>query len=181
MVYAFVDVETTGFNPASDRIIEVAVVRYEDGQIVDTYQTLINPEIYVSSFIQEMTGIDLWTLQTAPTFFEIADEILERFEDATLVAHNVGFDYGFLSKEFARLNYEFRPSRLCTVQLSRALYQQFRSHALDSVIERFCIQCEERHRALGDTLATVEFFEIARKEVGEERFLQELQRLTYKA
>lgn len=178
MVYAFVDVETTGFNPASDRIIEVAVVRYEDGQIVDTYQTLINPEIYVSSFIQEMTGIDLWTLQTAPTFFEIADEILERFEDATLVAHNVGFDYGFLSKEFARLNYEFRPSRLCTVQLSRVLYPQFRSHGLDSVIERFSIQCQERHRALGDVLATVKFFEIARQDAGEDYFGQTLKRLT---
>lgn len=181
MVYAFVDVETTGYSPQNDRIIEIAIVCYEDGKITDTFQSLINPGAYVSSFIQAITGIDPNMLKAAPTFSEIADEVLERFEDAMLVAHNAGFDYGFLSKEFARLNYEFRPSRLCTVQLSRALYPQFRSHALDSVIERFCIQCEERHRALGDTLATVEFFEIARKEVGEERFLQELQRLTYKA
>jgi len=178
MVYAFVDVETTGFNPTSDRIIEIAVVRYEDGQIRDTYQTLINPEIYVSNFIQEMTGIDMVALQSAPLFVDIAEEILERLEGATLVAHNVGFDYGFLKAEFRRLNYDFRPDKLCTVQLSRALFPQYTGHGLDAVISRFGIQVHDRHRALGDTLATIKFFEIARDKIGADYFGQTIKRLT---
>lgn len=178
MVYAFVDVETTGFNPTSDRIIEIAVVRYEDGQIRDTYQTLINPEIYVSNFIQEMTGIDMVALQSAPLFVDIAEEILERLEGATLVAHNAGFDYGFLKAEFRRLNYDFRPDKLCTVQLSRALFPQYTGHGLDAVISRFGIQVHDRHRALGDTLATIKFFEIARDKIGADYFGQTIKRLT---
>lgn len=178
MVYAFVDVETTGFNPSSDRIIEIAVVRYEDGQIRDTYETLVNPEIYVSSFIQEMTGIDSMALQSAPLFAEIAEEILERLEGAILVAHNVGFDHGFLKTEFRRLNCDFHPSRMCTVQLSRTLFPQHSGHGLDAVISRFGIQVNSRHRALGDTLATIKFFEKAREAVGDDRFSQVLQHLT---
>lgn len=177
MIYAFVDVETTGYSARDDRIIEIAIVRYENGVVIDTFQTLINPEVYVGSFIQEMTGIDPHLLEDAPTFAQTADEVLERFEDAVLVAHNVGFDFGFLSKEFARLNYVFRPSRLCTVQLSRVLYPQFRSHGLDSIISRFGIACADRHRALDDTLATVRFFEIAQQEAGQEYFEQTLKRL----
>jgi len=178
MVYAFVDVETTGFNPSSDRIIEIALVRYEDGQICDTYETLVNPEIYVSSFIQEMTGIDLPTLQAAPLFAEVAGEILDRLDGAILVAHNVGFDHGFLKAEFRKLNYDFRPSRMCTVQLSRTLFPQHSGHGLDAVISRFGIEVNGRHRALGDTLATIRFFEIARQIAGEDYFSQTLKRLT---
>src|SRR5690349_15614950 len=93
-VLTFVDIETTGTRMQYDRIIEIGMLRVEDNTLVDTYSTLINPEIYVSPFIENMTGIDTKELEYAPLFMEVLPEIEERLKGAVFVAHNVRFDYG---------------------------------------------------------------------------------------
>lgn len=155
---SFVDIETTGTSMYHDRIIEIAIVTVKDGLIVDQFDTLINPQSSVSPFITQMTGISTQDLEEAPSFRELCDEIYERLENTLFVAHNVRFDYGFIKNEFRNQGMSFSLKQLCTVKLSRSLFPRFRKHNLDSIIERHGIVCENRHRALGDTLATYEFY-----------------------
>lgn len=155
---AFVDIETTGTSVTRDRIIEIAVLRVENGEIVDRYQSLIDPGTYVSPFIEAYTGIKRDELDKAPSFASIAETLLELLADCTFVAHNVRFDYGFLKNEFQRINLPFSAKMLCTVKLSRRLYPQERHHNLSAIIERLGIPCASRHRAMGDVEATWQFF-----------------------
>lgn len=156
--FTFVDIETTGSRVNYDRIIEVGLLRVENDEIVSQYQTLINPETYVSPFIEEMTGIHQEDLLTAPTFEDVKEKIYETIYDSVFVAHNVRFDYGFLINEFKRYGISFSSKMLCTVKLSRHLFPEHRRHNLDSIIERHNIVCQNRHRAFDDAKVLWEFF-----------------------
>lgn len=155
----FVDVETSGGGPLHDRVIEVGLVVTEGGETVETWESLVNPNIRVQTEILAMTGIKPQDLETAPEFYQIAEEISKRLEGAVFVAHNARFDFSFLKSEFARLERRVWWPQLCTVRLSRQLFPQYQRHGLDALIERFQITCQNRHRALGDALATAEFYQ----------------------
>src|SRR5690348_11051297 len=99
---AFLDVETTGLSVTRDRIIEIGILKVEKGVVIDTFNSLVNPQTYVSSYIENITHIPLIELDKAPTFYEIQDRIMEMLEGFILVAHNARFDYGFLRNEFKR-------------------------------------------------------------------------------
>lgn len=161
---AFVDIETTGTRAFYDRIIEIGILRVEDNEIVDTFQTLINPEGMIPREITMMTGISSEMLEDAPTFRQKKDDILEMLADCVFVAHNVRFDYGFLKNEFDREEITFTSKHFCTVQLSRMLYPQFRHHNLDSLIERYGFAAERRHRAYDDARVLVDFYHKVLKE-----------------
>lgn len=168
---AFVDIETTGVRSAYDRIIEIGIVVMEDNKVVKTYSTLINPDSsYLPPEITQITGITASELTNAPTFREVADEILEYLEDTVFVAHNVRFDYGFLKNEFKRLNKSFNRKHFCTVRLSRLLYPTLPRHNLDSLITNLNIPCERRHRALDDAQVISVFYQKAKKEFPDELF-----------
>jgi DNA polymerase-3 subunit epsilon len=154
----FVDIETSGSQPSSSRVIEVAVIRIERSKVVDSYQALINPGETLPWQITRVTGLTDDDLFEAPKFEAIAGELLKILDGSVFVAHNVQFDYGFLQKEFERMGAKFGMPYLCTVQLSRALFPQYRKHNLSALIERFGIEIESRHRAMGDTQAMVEFY-----------------------
>jgi len=100
--YAVIDVETTGLSPKTERLTEIAIVILEDGNIVDEYSTLINPEKKVPYRITQLTGINTQMVQDAPYFYEIAKKVVEITEGRTFVAHNASFDYRFIQAEFAR-------------------------------------------------------------------------------
>jgi DNA polymerase-3 subunit epsilon len=160
---AIVDVETTGGFAENDRIIEIGIIRVEKGKMVEKYNTLIDPEQYLSPFITNLTGITDKHLQKAPTFISVRENISELLNNAIFVAHNAHFDYGFVKHEFKRLGDRWEAERLCTVQLSRHLYPEHRHHNLDSVIERCNIKCESRHRALDDAKAVWDFLKHSEK------------------
>ena len=146
----FVDLETSGANFANDRIIEVGLVEVDpDG--VREWSVLVNPEVPLSPFITNLTGISEAMLRPAPTFREIAQELLDRLRGRLFVAHNARFDYGFLKGEFGRLGVDFRLPSLCTVKLSRKLYPEHHRHNLDTLVERHGLAAGGgRHRALTD-------------------------------
>lgn len=146
----FVDIETTGGMAQNDRIIEIGVVRVENGKVVKTWEQLINPGQWLPDFIVGLTSITPQMLEHMPRFTDIADELLGILDDSLFVAHNARFDYSFLKAEFRRLNLDVSWPQLCSVRLSRALYPQHKSHSLDSLIERHRLTCNARHRALGD-------------------------------
>lgn len=145
----FVDLETTGANFINDRIIEIGVVEV-DSDGVREWSTLINPEQPVSAFITQLTGIDSGMVASAPVFAQIAPEIQQRLRGRLFIAHNARFDYTFLKREFLRLGIDFRAPSLCTVKLSRKLFPEHHRHNLDSLVTRFSIDVEDRHRALAD-------------------------------
>src|SRR3989344_686890 len=157
---AFVDIETTGTSLASDRIIEIGIVRVENNTVTKTFQTLINPQTYLSPFITNMTGIQEHMLDNAPTFSQVKDDIKQLLQDCVFVAHNVRFDYGFLKHEFKRLGHTFTQKHFCTVKLSQILFPRARHHNLDSIIKRHSISCENRHRAFDDAQVLWDFFQL---------------------
>lgn len=156
--YAIVDIETTGGLVKRDKITEIAIVVHNGEEIIEQYQTLINPERSIPSFITDMTGITNDMVAEAPLFCEVAKEIVLKTEGAVFVAHNARFDYGFLREEFSRLGYTYTRKQLCTVRLSKKLLPQLRSHSLDSLIRHYQLKVDNRHRALDDALATAEIF-----------------------
>lgn len=152
------DVETTGGKASYHRIIEIGLWFVENGQLVDSWQTFINPERSLPPKITELTGITVNDLKDAPTFADIADELWDLLQDRVLVAHYARFDYGFLKNEFRRLGRDYRTKPLCSVKLSRRLFPECKRHGLDVIIKRFDLVIENRHRALDDALMIYQFF-----------------------
>src|SRR5690606_6316102 len=157
-LYAIVDIETTGGHAKRDKITEIAIVLHNGREVVDQYQTLVNPERSIPGYIANMTGITDDMVADAPLFYEVAKDIVLKTEGAVFVAHNARFDYGFLREEFARLGYAYTRRQLCTVRLSKKLLPQLRSHSLDSLIRHFGLDVKHRHRAMDDALAKAEIF-----------------------
>lgn len=159
-MYAIVDVETTGLSPSGEKITEIAIYLHDGKQIVDEFQSLINPEKKIPYRIVQMTGINDQLVQDAPKFYEIAKKIVELTEGKILVGHNVQFDYNFIRSEFKSLGFDFQRRTLDTVRLSRKLIPERRYYSLAKLCKDLGIENPARHRAAGDALATTRLFEI---------------------
>ncbi|OIQ86755.1 excinuclease cho [mine drainage metagenome] len=154
---ACIDVETTGASPEFDRITEIGIVEMMPDGTVREWSTLVNPQMPIPAFIEGLTGISNAMVEQAPTFAQVADEVLQRLAGRLFVAHNARFDYAFIRNEFRRMERDFRADTLCTVRLSRRLYPQHYKHNLDSLIQRLGIEMEDRHRALADARVLMHF------------------------
>lgn len=174
----FLDLETTGANPATDRITEVAIVKVTDGVLEYQWSTLVDPGVPIPPMIQRFTGITDEMVRGAPTFAAIADELRARLAGSLFAAHNARFDYGFLKNEFRRRGEDFSARVLCTVKLSRALYPGHPRHGLDALIERHGLTCSARHRALGDARVLWDFVQLAGAELGSEAVQAALDKAT---
>lgn len=154
--YAVVDVETTGSSPErGHRITEIAVVIIRDGVIAEDFQTLVNPGRPIPARIAGLTGITDAMVADAPFFEDVADDLLDRLKDRVFVAHNVAFDWRFVSRQLGdAVGYAPDEPRLCTVQLARRLAPELKRRNLDAVANHFGIPIQARHRAYGDALAT---------------------------
>lgn len=172
----FVDIETTGVSYRNSRILEIAVIRFENGKVTQEFSTLLNPETYIPTNITALTGIKTSDVHGKPTFAEITAELHNILKGAVFIAHNVRFDYSFLKHEFANLGINFSPRLLCTVRLSRALYSSHRGHNLAKLIERHQIPVKARHRALDDARALLHFSQLAFEEHGYDLFNQAIHR-----
>jgi DNA polymerase-3 subunit epsilon len=154
MPYAIVDIETTGGFANKNRIIEVAIVIFDGKEVIEQYETLINPQYAIPAFISGLTGITDEMVAGAPAFEDVADDIGKLLEDKIFVAHNVNFDHGFLKNEFNRIGKGFVVKKLCTVRLTRKVFPGLKSYSLGSLCENFDIPNRARHRAMGDAMAT---------------------------
>lgn len=156
--YAIVDIETTGGMSHRDKITEIGIVIHDGEKIVDSWESLINPERNIPANITRITGITNDMVQDAPKFFEVAKKVVELTEGAIFVAHNVRFDYGFIKNAFENLGYTYTRKQLCTVRLTRKSFPGLRSYALGNLIKHFDIKVNARHRALDDAMATAIIF-----------------------
>jgi len=154
--YAVVDVETTGGSPdRGHRITEIAVVEIRDGVIEEDFQTLVNPGRSIPNQISRLTGITNEMVRGAPFFEDVASDFHDWLEGRVFVAHNVSFDWSFVSAQLGdSIGSVPQGPRLCTVQLARRLVPDLRRRNLDSLATHFGIPIHLRHRAYGDALAT---------------------------
>lgn len=151
--FAIVDIETTGGMVKRDRMTEIAIVLSNGQEIIGEYESLINPGISIPPFITKITGITDEMVADAPTFPEVARQIVEWTDGHIFVAHNVRFDYGFIRQAFAELGFPYNRRRMCTVQMSKRLLG-LPSNSLESLIKYYQIDVSRRHRALDDARAT---------------------------
>ncbi len=159
-MYAIIDVETTGTAATYGKLTEIAIILHDGINTTDTFNTLINPECNIPYNITRLTGITNEMVANAPKFYEIAKKIIELTAGRIFVAHNAMFDYSFVKEEFKRLGYDFKRKTICTVKLGRKLLPGYRSYSLGNICADLGIQITDRHRAIGDALATTKLFEI---------------------
>ena len=155
---AIVDVETSGTG-RDDRIIEIGILRIENGVCTETFRTFLDPERVLSPWISNLTGIVQSDIDGAPHFANVASQVERLLSGAIFVAHNVSFDYAFIKGEFERIDRFFEAQCLCTVKLSRLLSPRAKHHNLSAVIRRHKLLCESRHRAFDDAHALWQFMQ----------------------
>ncbi|MDP4797884.1 MAG: exonuclease domain-containing protein [Crocinitomicaceae bacterium] len=160
MNFAIVDIETTGGSPKDSKITEIAIYKHNGFEIIDEYETLINPEIPIPAFIANLTGINDQMVMNSPRFFEVAKDIVEFTKDCVFVAHNVAFDYGILRSEFRSLGFDYRLPHMCTVKTARKIIPGHDSYSLGKLTRSLGITLTGRHRAGGDALATAKLFTV---------------------
>lgn len=159
MWYAIVDIETTGGHAAANGITEISIHLHDGQQPVGHFETLINPDQFIPSYITGLTGITNEMVRNAPLFSEVAERIYTLLRDNVFVAHNVNFDYSFIKSALAECGYELNANKLCTVRLSRKVFPGLASYSLGNICGYLGIKIDDRHRAGGDARATVTLFE----------------------
>jgi DNA polymerase III epsilon subunit family exonuclease len=154
--YVVVDTETTGGRSGStDRITEIAAVVVHKGEIVELFETLVNPQRSIPYFVTKITNITWDMVKDAPTFDRVAPEVLRVLEGNVFVAHNATFDWRFVSSELSRATgRQLRGRKLCTVKMAGKVLPQLGRRSLDYVAQYYGVEIHGRHRAAGDALAT---------------------------
>ena len=158
MLYAIVDIETTGGYAAAGGITEVAVVVTDGENIIDRYETLVNPVYTIPRYVETLTGITNAMVEDAAHFKMIAGKLYELLCDKIFVAHNVNFDYSYLKYHFKEAGYELDCKKLCTIRLGRQLVPGCKSYSLGNFCREIGIPIHQRHRAGGDADATAKLF-----------------------
>ena len=163
--YVVFDLETTGLSPFKDEIIEIGAVKVDkNGQIVDTFTTLVKPTQPVSGFIQNLTGITNEMLKGAPSIYVALPRFANFAGDAILVGHNVTFDIAFIQqKSKIYKDMSFMNPYVDTLSLTRKVYPNLKSYKLQDLIKEFNLKTFATHRALADVLATQQLYEILKK------------------
>ncbi len=156
MSYVVVDTETTGGRHAgADRITEIAAVVVRNGEIVELFETLINPQRSIPYFVSQLTNITWDMVRDAPTFDRVAADVIRVLEGNVFVAHNAMFDWRFVTSEVSRATgRRLGGRRLCTVKMARKVLPQLSRRSLDHISRYYGVENHARHRAGGDALAT---------------------------
>src|SRR6476661_1828297 len=158
MLYAIVDIETTGGHASGHGITEVAIRIHDGTQVVEQFDTLINPNQFIPRYITALTGISNGMIEDAPSFETVAPKIAELLADKVFVAHNVNFDYSFLKHQLQSCGLDLNTKKLCTVRLSRKIIPGLPSYGLGKLCSQLNIPIYNRHRAGGDADATAVLF-----------------------
>lgn len=156
--YAIVDIETTGGNASHSRITEIAIVIHDGREVLERWETLVDPEQDIPAPIFALTGIDNELVRNAPTFEKVAETIHNLLEGRIFVAHNVNFDFSFVRHQLTQEGYRWTPRKLCTVRTARKIRPGLPSYSLGNLCRSLDIPLENRHRAGGDADATALLF-----------------------
>lgn len=159
-LFHIVDVETTGLSADVDRVIELATVTVRDGEVIDCFETLVNPGVAILAVTTNITGIDAETLANAPS----TEAALKRWitylgEGGQFVAHNADFDWRFLKAECARFGLPFPFKRkYCTMKMAESVFTHGRRIKLEHLVKRLGVDATPCHRAMADADAAAKAF-----------------------
>ena len=158
--YCVFDLETTGFSFRTEKITEIGIMKIRNGEIIDTFETFVNPEKPIPPKVQEVTHITDDMVKDAPKIEEVLPKVMEFFGDSVLVAHNADFDTGFLRYNCQQLGYKFENTYLDTLALAKNLFPNYKKYKLGVIAENLGIEVLVAHRALDDVDTTVKVFNI---------------------
>lgn len=158
--YIVLDIETTGLSVKEDKIIELAAAKVKNGEVIDSFETLVNPEMHISSRVQKVNHITDEMVMEAPTIQTAILQFIEFIEDLPLVAHNgTAFDFKFVKREAEAAGKKITNSTFDTLALSRLAFPESDNHQLSTLVEYLEIEIKNTHRAMLDVLATVSLFQ----------------------
>jgi len=166
ITWTFLDVETTGLDPSlGERICEVSILRCRNGEVLEKFQSLIDPRKTISPEAQAVNGITPEMLQGKPSFSETAPKILSMIQDSVIVCHNAPFDIGFLKTEFGRLGQSLPPLTVVdTLKLARKHFR-YAKNSLGYLARELGVPSEGWHRAENDTMILKNVFDLFMKEL----------------
>lgn len=156
--YVVFDLETTGFSPETNRIIEIGAVKVQNGKIVDKFSTFVNPQVPIPFRIEQLTSINDSMVIDAPVIADILPEFMKFCEGCVMVAHNADFDMSFIKKNCQRMDIPCKPTIVDTVALARVLLPNLNRFKLDTVAKALGVSLENHHRAVDDAGCTAEIF-----------------------
>ena len=163
VTYYVLDLETTGFSAVNEKITEIGIMKVKDGEVLDEFSCFVNPEKHIPQRVQEVTNITDEMVADAETIDKVFPKMLEfigKDKNAVLVAHNAGFDIGFLKQNAKVLGYEFDYTYLDTLSLAKDLFPEYKKYKLGKIADNLGIKVEVTHRALDDVDTTVKVFRV---------------------
>lgn len=159
--FVITDIETTGPKKGYDRIIEIAAVKVQNGKVVESFESLVDPEIPIPRIISNLTGISSKMVDKQPTILNVLPKYLEFLGKDIFMAHNSSFDFNFIKSETERLGLQSisKNMRICTLKIADRLLPHVRARGLNGLAKYFNYSIHGRHRAMSDVLATKYFFD----------------------
>ena len=161
--YCVFDLETTGISFRTEKITEIGIMKVKNGEVIDTFETFVNPEKPIPMRVQEITNITDDMVKDAPTIEEVLPKVLEFFGDSVLVAHNADFDTSFIKYNCEKMGLKFDNTYLDTLRLAKDLFPEYKKYKLGIIAENLGIKVEVAHRALDDVDTTVKVFNVMLK------------------
>ena len=158
--YCVLDLETTGFSAVTEKITEIGIMKLKNGEVIDKFSCFVNPEKHIPQRVSEVTNITDEMVQNAETIDKVFPKMLEFLGDSVIVAHNAGFDVGFLKQNAKNLGYDFEYTYLDTLSLAKDLFPEYKKYKLGKIAENLGIKVEVAHRALDDVDTTVKVFNV---------------------
>ena len=158
------DLETTGLNPKTDRILEIGAVKLTDGKVTDTYSVFVNSGKHVSEFITGLTGITDEMIQSGLPVKEAIEGFLAFCGDADILGHNILFDYSFLKRNAVNLGYSFEKNGIDTLKIAQKFLSELPSRSLGALCAHYQIIQEKQHRAFEDAVSAYRLYECMKEE-----------------
>lgn len=161
--YIAIDLETTGLNPKTERIIEIGAVKVQEGAVIDRYSTFVSPERKLDERIEKLTGICDADLKDAPVLDDVLPKLLSFCSDMPLLGHHIIFDYSFLKRAAVNRRYEFERDGIDTLKICRYFMPEEEKKNLAAACRYFSVDPGESHRAFSDALAAHWLYQELRK------------------
>ena len=167
--YCVLDLETTGISYKTEKITEVGIIKYKNGEIIDEFECFVNPEKPIPEKVVEITHITDDMVKDAETIDKVIPKIIDFIGDSVLVAHNADFDIGYLKYNFEKYGYKLENTYIDTLRLAKAIFPDLKKYKLGIIADSLKIKVDVAHRALDDVKTLVEVFKVMIERTKEEK------------
>ena len=166
--YCVLDLETTGISYKTEKITEVGIIKYKNGEVIDEFECFVNPEKPIPQKVVEITHITDDMVKDAETIDKVIPKIIDFIGDSVLVAHNADFDIGYLKYNFEKYGYKLENTYIDTLRLAKAIFPDLKKYKLGLIADSLKIKVDVAHRALDDVKTLVAVFKVMIERTKEE-------------